>query len=189
MSTLDVTVGELLLKTSEGAKAVLEHPALGEVRARVALKATVAWPAVSQTFADALHSALDVKVLDILGGGWTKLVQLQDYLDRERYPPEGRYLVPLARHTISSVHHPGVEILLNEQVIEKVVFDLEFVLSLEGFVLDVRDARITAIGAGTYAGGGVLRFSSVTLCDVQTPKFQLPGRVELGEGIAIPRFW
>ena len=74
-------------------------------------------------------------------------------------------------------------------MIEKIAFDLEFMLSLEGIVLNIRDARIIAIGAGTYAGGGMLKFSDITLCDIQTPKYEISGRVELGEGIAIPRLW
>ena len=109
MSALGQTLGELLLKTSSDAKAVLEHPGLREMRSRLALRTTIAWPAISDAFAQALHSALDVKVLDVLGSGWTKLIQLQAYLDRERYPPNDLYLLPLAQHTITSVHHPGVE--------------------------------------------------------------------------------
>lgn len=189
MSALVQTLGELLLKTTAEAKAVLEHPGMKDVRSRLALQTTVAWPALTDAFAQALRSALDVKLVDVLIGGWTKLIQLQAYLDRDRYPPTELCLLPLAQHTISSVHHPSVEILLNEQVIERITFHVEFVLTLEGIVLNIRDGRIVAVGAGTCAGGGILKFVDITLCEIQTPKYQIPGTLDLREGIVIPRVW
>lgn len=191
MSALTQTLGELLLKTLDEAKSVLESPALDEVRSRLAVRTNMGWPAISGACAQALQSALDVKLLDVLGGGWTKLVQLQDYLDRDRYAPTEICPLELLQHTIRSVHHPGVDILLNEEKIVEITFDLdlEFLLTLGGIVLHIRNGRIIAIGAGTYAGGAVLKFKDFVLREIETPKYDIPGIVELGEGIAIPRLW
>jgi hypothetical protein len=189
MSALTQTLGELLLKTADEAQAVLESPALDEVRSRLAARTNMGWPVISGTFAQALQSALDVKLLDVLCGGWTKLVRLQAYLDRDRYPPTELCPFPLVQHTIRSVHHPGVDILLNEKKIEEITFDLEFLLTLEGIVLTIRDGRIVAIAAGAYAGGAVLKYKDFVLCETHTPQFEIPGVVQLEEGIAIPRLW
>jgi hypothetical protein len=189
MSALTLTLGEMLLKTPDEAKAVLERPALDEVRSRLAVRTNLGWPTIAGACAQALQSALDVKLLDVLVGGWTKLVQLQAYLDRDRYPPAQLCPFPLVQHTIRSIHNPRVEVLLNEQPIEEIVFELEFLLTIEGIVLNIRDGRIVAIGSGTYAGGGALKFKGFVLCEVQTPKYEIPGLVGFQEGIAIPRLW
>ena len=60
--------------------------------------------------------------------------------------------MPLAEHTAKSEHHPYVEILLKEQPVGQIVFDLEFSLALEGFVLKIQDGTIREIHTGSGKG-------------------------------------
>jgi hypothetical protein len=188
MGALTQTLGDLLLKTSEEAQAALEKPALNEVRSQITVRANMDWPTMSGACAQALQTSLDIKLIDVLVGGWTKLVKLQAYLDHDRYPPSEICPFPLVEHTIRSVHHPCVEVLVDEVQIEPTItFNLEFTLNLEGIVLDIQGGRIIAIRTGSFAGGGTLKYASIILCEVETPKYEIPGIIVLDEGIAIPR--
>jgi hypothetical protein len=94
--------------------------------------------------------------------------------------------VPLARHTIASVHSPGVEILLDETVIDRITLNLELALVLDVIVLAIRDGRIIAIESGQCTVTCGLKFGDVVLLPIESPVFELPGAIELGEGIPLP---
>ena len=69
-----------------------------------------------------LKDLLAIGIPDILVAAWNKYRILLKYLDREKYPPNESFLVPLAEHSITSEHHPYVEILVNDQPVGKICF-------------------------------------------------------------------
>ncbi|HSM40470.1 MAG TPA: hypothetical protein VK862_06940, partial [Afifellaceae bacterium] len=141
-----------------GARAAIERGEFPDIRARVNELPEISWPAASGAIADALKDALDVTLADVLKGAWAKANELDAALKR---PAGETTLVPLAEHTVKSVHHPEVEVVARhpvaggapaqESVIATLVFDAEFVLTLEGVVLKVRDGAIADITSGTLA--------------------------------------
>ncbi len=85
---------------------------------------------------------LDIKITDILVRAWKKYAELQKYSNKEKYPAEESILVPLSTHEIKSVHHPSLEIFIDDHPLGKMVFDLTVTLKLKGIILKIQDARM-----------------------------------------------
>ena len=131
------------------------------------------------------HDVLNLNVVDALGEAWKKYSEIMKYADREKYGPEEIILAPLAEHTVKSKHHPYVEVLLRDVPVGRVEFDLEFSLTLEGFVLKIQDGMIREIKTGSAKGEANLTLASVSLFKRETQSLHFPGHIPLREGILL----
>ncbi|MGF1611796.1 MAG: hypothetical protein ACFCUQ_20510 [Kiloniellales bacterium] len=159
---------------------------LAEVRAAIADAPGLAWQQVADGLGERIEEALQIPLADVLCGAWGKYRELQRLADPEACDPTETVLLPLVDHRIVSKHDPVIEIKLDEAVIGRLRFELQLSLRLKGVVLMVRGGRILAIKAGSCAGDARLQCSGATIAQRHTPEFELPFRVELGEGIPIP---
>ena|SRR5215467_11585195 len=83
---------------------------------------------------------------------WKEYTQIEHYADTTKYGLGERILAPLADHTVKSEYHPSVQIPLNRHEVGSVRFNLEFSLTLEGFVLVIQDAKIMEIPDRRWKG-------------------------------------
>jgi hypothetical protein len=195
MTAMPSKLGEILFPQDPDDRSVagpsnptslLEQHCFETLRERISGKAQLPWAAVAESIGGALYLALDIEVSTILGSAWSMLAELRVSLDRERRPPPTEeFLVPLLRHTIASVHKPGVEVLLDEVVIDQITFELEIALTLEAIVLVIRDGSIVAIRSGHCTLSCSLKFADALVLSVQSQEFELPGTLDLGEGISL----
>jgi hypothetical protein len=142
------------------------------------------WPEILHTALDRLDALLDIGLSDILAGAWKKCVALQEYADPAKHPPEEVCMLPLTEHVLKSEHHPYLEVLLGEQALGRIDFDLVLMLTLKGVVLRIQDGRIKGIAAGQCKGEGRLACEGVELLK-EGVSFELPGTIDLGEGLQI----
>lgn len=155
-------------------------PALSE-----ALRAVPAWPGAGRAVAEKLAEALDLSFTDILAGAWNKRRELRQAAEDSLRRPGETVYVPLARHTLTSAHEPSVEVLVNDQPVKRLRFELRLSLEIEGLVLALRDGRIREVAGGTCRAEGTLKLGAATLVQRQSRAFQVLGSVAFGEGIAI----
>lgn len=145
----------------------------------------IRWPWVRDLVAEKARDVLNLNVVDVLAEAWKKYAEIEKYADRQKYGPEESILVPLAEHTVKSKHHPYVEILLHEKPLGRVEFDLDFSLTLEGFVLKIQDGIIREIQTGSAKGEGKLTLATVTLLKRETKPLDFPSHISLGQGIPL----
>jgi hypothetical protein len=145
----------------------------------------VGWGIIKDQIFEKLKDLLAVGIPDILVAAWNKYEILLKYLDREKYPPNESFLVPLAEHCITSEHHPYVEILVNDQPVGKIGFDIKVALTLEGIILKIQDGKIKEIFTGTCKGKGTISCDNVLILEEKTEAVPLPGSIDLGQGIPI----
>jgi len=145
----------------------------------------IRWPWVRGLVAEKARDILNLNVVDVLADAWKKYMEIEKYADRQKYGPEESILVPLAEHTVKSKHHPYVEILLDEKPVGRVEFELEFSLTLEGFVLKIQDGIIREILTGSAKGEGKLTLATVSLLKRETKSLDFPGHIPLGQGIPL----
>ncbi len=181
-------LASLLFETEEPSmqREILDEPALSDLQTRIGDLPDISWPAAKSTLADALAEALDVKLIEIVGGTWAKLKQLQEYRDPLRHPPEETALVPLVDHKIRSTHAPSIDLLSGEKLIANLVFDVALLLTLTGVTLKIRNGRIVEIASGDCKGTGTIKYAGQKLAERSTPKWAIPGSLSLGDGFAIP---
>lgn len=143
------------------------------------------WPTAFGGVVGKLKELLDIDIVDVMAWGWERYGEIRKYADGEKYPPDETYFVPIAEGAIRSVHRPYVEITINETVKEKVTFDVVFTLSVKGVVLGIQGGRIRQIRTGSCKGKGTVKLGNVLLAEKETEPIELPGSIDLGEGIAL----
>ncbi len=141
---------------------------------------------VTDAITDSLDPLLDMDLVDIFCGGWTKLEELQAYRDPSQHPPHEISLVPIATHTITSEHHPGLDILVGPARVATVKLDVELQVKLEAVVLKIQAGRIREVMTGAFQGEGTIKCRGKTLVARSTPKYNLPASIPLDEGVEIP---
>ncbi len=86
---------------------------------------------------------------------------------------------------MKSDHHPYVEVLLNDQPVGRLVFDVQVALVLKGLVLKIQNAKIIAISPGSCQAKGSVAIEKAVLVERALSPLALPGYMDLGEGISL----
>ena len=133
-----------------------------------------------------LYAALDLPLEDVLRSAWSSLVELQEYRDTQKHPPEETSNVRFGKHRITSKHHPKVALLLNEKEVASLTFDVMLTLSVTATTLLVRAGRIWQARGSEFQGEAALSYRGFTLMKKQTGRFTLPGSIDFAEGLPIP---
>lgn len=132
-----------------------------------------------------LSELLNIDVRAILLSVWSKSDEFQKYLDAQDYPPDETVLVPLAEHTIISEHNPSLKSFVNKIPLGKIAFHIYLELVIKGAVARIKDGRLMGGTIGSCTGKGSITFGDMYLLEKESQPFDLPGSIELAEGIAI----
>lgn len=147
--------------------------------------AKIKWSVVLERIVDNLPGMLNIPIPGIVAKAWCEYKELHKYRDQNIYPPGETFLLPMAKHTIRSEHHPALEICINGQQIGKIEFTVAVSLLLEGLILKIQDARIKEIIIGNCSAEGTIMCENLVILEKKSPNISLPDSVSLGEGIAI----
>jgi hypothetical protein len=96
----------------------------------------------------AVAQLLDIDVGGLIAGGWRTHRAMQDAARITAQSPDESRTVVLARHTITSVHEPSVEVLVDERVACVVTLKLEVTLDIDSVTAVVERGRLTAFRCG-----------------------------------------
>ena len=136
------------------------------------------WSSVEDELYNSFAALLNVPLKSILVSGWAKQAEIRKHLKKgAAAPPEEIFLVPLAKHTLSSEHKPSIELLLNQQPLGSVTFHIILALKFEGAVLKIQRGRIREVQTGTCLGSGRITCEEILLIEKTTEKINLPGRL------------
>ncbi len=144
------------------------------------------WPAALEEIHKKTADLLDIRVIDLLVGGWNTYQGLKKYLDREKYAPTQSILVPLGEHTVKSEHHPRIEIFISDEPVGTIAFEIILSFTGRGVILLVQDARIKSVKTGEIKARGSLKCEGALLLEQELRSIPLPGSIDLGEGVQIP---
>lgn len=145
----------------------------------------VAWSAALGEIAKKTDDLMLVNVPEVAAAAWNKYQVLRKYADPQKYSPGETIMVPLATHTIRSVHKPYVEILAGDEPVGRVDFEIDLELALEGVLLSIRGGKIVEMRIGSCQGKGSASCEGIVLAKRETKSFLLPGSIPLREGIPI----
>jgi hypothetical protein len=186
-----VTLNQLLSSEKElSAKKLMKAEScdnLAYLKKLLTKEVKIFWPVVCSFILKKLVEILDQKVSDVMIAAWNKYKDIVQYTDAEKYPPDETYLVPLVEHTIESVYEPSLEILFNNQPVGELNFEITFFITLEGIALEIKGGKIMKVNTGSCKGGGSIKCEDITIFEKETSPFNLPGSIDLGKGIPIPK--
>lgn len=142
---------------------------------------------IAASAADELNKTLDTDVFEMLSQAWLKLKQVRDCADPALHGPQETCIVPLRDIEITSVNAPLLHTSVAGVKLPDLRLTLELVARFAAIDLVIQGARIRALRPGAASAIVKLKYGSTKLAEKSTPKWVLPGSIELGDGLAIPR--
>ncbi|MEW1913756.1 hypothetical protein AB0442_35915 [Kitasatospora sp. NPDC085895] len=140
--------------------------------------------AVEREVASVVDGFLALDLFDLAAGGWRRHTALCEAARRTRDEPGSEEVVVLANHRITSVHRPKIDVLVDGSRIGTLDVDLKVVFDLEGLIGIVRQARLTAVRAGSCLITGSLAVQRITLTQ-RTARIDVGPTVELRHGVRL----
>jgi hypothetical protein len=132
---------------------------------------------------DGLRQMMDIPISTLLVRGWSTHKKLRDLVAKES--PEKMILFDLGEHTITSQHHPRIELLMAEQVISSLTFDLDLSLTFRLGRLQIQHRRVMRATTGACVGEGKLSLAGTPIASRPTKEIALPGEMSFGEGLPL----
>lgn len=149
--------------------------------------------AVKSEIRSSIGTLLQIRLLDALVGGWKRYDKVNQALERSRQTPNDPILESLAKHTFKSVHHPYLELYMDEKSIGKIEFEFTVSLEVEGLQLKILNGEISEILAGSCQGSVQLALAGAVLSKAQTGHIALPGSIAVtptarpsGDAVPLP---
>jgi hypothetical protein len=143
------------------------------------------WPGFRNKILEEAGGLLDIRLLDVMCWAWKKGHELEAYRDTKKYPPDKTFTVSLVEHKIKSTHKPHVEIRMNQKKVGSVNFTVNVEITVRVMKLEIQNARIKKIRMGDWKAKGNLFCEGFLLAERESNPLDLPGTVDLGEGLQI----
>jgi hypothetical protein len=134
------------------------------------------WVGALRSMREACSEIFNLTVSDLLAGAWAKHREIAAALKESKEKPEETMLVPLAHHSLESVHHPYIEIALNGAS-HRVTFDITATVDVDAALLKLKAGRICAIDSGSCQGSMKVLLANVLIVERATKKLSLAGSV------------
>ncbi len=148
-------------------------------------KKRVRWGALGNSLKQAVFTALDVGLDDVMGEAWSGWEGLRKYADPEQTPPDDINVVPVTDHTIESRHSPVVDVVVRGRSVHSFPFDVLITLGVEGVNLVVQRGKIQEIRLSRLKVGGSVKLRDRVLLNQDLRTIDLPGSFRLPEPIPI----
>jgi hypothetical protein len=155
------------------ARALDEHGVLDSLDTALGLVAQTTREAAGDQVAAVADGVLGLDLGDLVVAGWRKQGQLAAAAERTAANPGTSELVELATHRISSVHHPYVELLVNDVRVATVNFELDLEFEVKALVATVRDGHLVSLHSGDCDLAATLTAEGVRLAS-RRRHFDLP---------------
>jgi hypothetical protein len=155
------------------ARALDEHGVLGSLNTALGLMAQTTREAAGDQVAAAADGLLALDLGDLVIAGWRKQGQLAAAAERTAANPGTSELVELATHRVSSVHHPYVELLVNDARVTTVNFELDLEFEIKALVATMRAGHLVSLHSGDCDLSATLTAEGVRLAS-RRRHFDLP---------------
>jgi hypothetical protein len=155
------------------ARALDEHGVLGSLDNALGLVAQTTREAAGDQVAAVADGVLALDLGDLVVAGWRKQGQLAAAAERTAANPGTSELVELATHRVSSVHHPYVELLVNDVRVTTVNFELDLEFEVKALVATVRDGHLVSLHSGDCDLSATLTAEGIRLASKRR-HFDLP---------------
>jgi hypothetical protein len=152
----ELTVAAVLFGTSEEGRRVMHGELLAEdeLAGKVRSAATSVVPKgalalIRRQVADAALEALDIPFSDVLTGAWSRYSELMQAGQLTRADPARREDVVLAEHTVTSEHHPHVDVLVDDTLVASIHLQVDLVCTVRALTVAVERGAIVEVGSGS----------------------------------------
>lgn len=129
-----------------------------------------------------LAEIFDIQIPDILVSSWKKTFEIRNIMDKSRTSPAETFWAGLGEHTVSSEHHPYIDVTIQGQTVKRIELTMRLVFKLNSFVLKIQRGDIQEIQTGTCELKGVVEYQGVAIAEKELAPIHLPGVMVLRAG-------
>ncbi|MFI6144495.1 hypothetical protein [Streptomyces sp. NPDC051109] len=147
---------------------------------------TAADRAVGRELATVVDGFLDLDLVSLVASGWSQYKVLKEAARRTRGSPGSEEVVALATHTVSSTHHPSVDLLVDGAPAATVAVKLTVLFRISGLVAVVRDGLLVAARSGQCTVEARLAVRDIPVAS-REGRLDLPATLRLREPIDLLR--
>ena len=145
-----------------------------------------AWNFVGSRATDAVHKVLGIDVFEIIARGWAKAVELREYNDPVKYPPDKESKTHLFDHKLTAKVHPVIEVTILGFGQTKLKFTLELTATFRSAELHIKGGRIVAVAAGDCSASAQLKYGDLKMHnEVKTADLKLGRPLPLDPALTI----
>jgi hypothetical protein len=141
---------------------------------------------VGSLVATAKDRLLDVPLMDIMLGAWTKIAAIQEYAIGDKLISDETHKFMLSEHKVTSKHSPKIELYVQDSKVSEVVIEIALTLIVATTNLMIRKGRILEVRLSGCKASGKLSCHGQTLLEQESTELEFPARIKLGDGIVIP---
>jgi hypothetical protein len=145
------------------ARALSDNAALGSLDAPLRLLHQSGRRAVDHQVAAAAHGLIDLDFGDLMVAGWRKQGDLAAAARRTAARPGSSEVVQLASQRISSQHRPFVDLVVNDDHVATVNFQLDIEFLVRALAATVRDGHVVSLDVGGCEVAATLAAEGVQL--------------------------
>jgi hypothetical protein len=143
---------------------------------------TIKWPAAMPDLVSKIGELFDIELPDLLVVSWKKAGELHDALEESMKAPEQTTFLGLAKHVISSEHHPEIEIrIAGVPWPKRIQFTVGLSATLKGVVLRIKGGEIVDIQTGSCEFEGKVKYEDLTIADKKVGPIRLQGLPTFGK--------
>lgn len=134
----------------------------------------VKWTASVSDIDLKMAELLDIKIPAIFKSCWKKSEKLKKIIDESVKAPEDKFELELTEHTITSEHHPFIEVRFKNALLYKIEFDINLLFKIKGFILKIQKGEIIEIYSGTCEAEGNIKWEGIKLLEKKFEPLTLP---------------
>ena len=128
---------------------------------------------------------LDLPVGDALRRAWATHRRLKDAARHTLATPGSEEVVELDSHRATSSYHPYVQLMVDEEVVRTVRFDLVLVFDVQALLAIVRAGELVAFRTGNCVATATLSSEGFVLAGPRKTELVFPGTVRLKEPLPL----
>ncbi len=141
---------------------------------------------VDSLVATATDRLLDISLIDIMIGAWTKMLAIQEFATGEKLQSNKTHKFVLTEHKITSKHSPKIELFVYDNKIAEVTIDITLTLIVAKTNLKIKQGRILEVRISGCQAMGKLSCHGQKILEKKSTELDFPSAIKLGDGIEIP---
>ena len=129
---------------------------------------------------------LDISLIDIMLGAWTKMSALQEFATDENLKSTKPHKFQLSEHKITSNHSPKIELFVYDKKVAEVTVDITLTLVIAKVNLMIKLGRIMEIRIDSCQAMGKISCRGQKIFEKKSTELNISSSIKLGDGIEIP---
>src|SRR5215472_1035933 len=122
----------------------------------------LAWGLVGSEATNALKTALNIDVLDVIGRCWCVAKELHEYTDPSKHPAGEIAIVNLGQHTFTKDLYPILDVTIGPYK-TSLRFTLKLAANIRAVALAICNGYITSLGSGDGDVSAQLKYGDIAL--------------------------